>query len=91
MGDSDIGLLYLSLHNQLVRKVSVGRTISRKHFFSIIGRHFLVPRNLRGVIIKELEDRGLIKRKDRDKITVLGCDLNIERDTSKFFKRAGLF
>jgi len=36
-----------------------------------LGKHFLVPKGLRPIVIKELEAMKLIKRLDRDNIQVL--------------------
>jgi len=85
-----IGLLYVSLHNQLRKKVGMDKTISRKDFFCIIGKHFLVPKNLRPVIIKEMENRKLINHLNSDQIEVLEYDLDLETDTNKFYKDVGL-
>ncbi len=66
------------------------KTISRKDFFCIIGKHFLVPKNLRPVIIKEMENRKLINHLNSDQIEVLEYDLDLETDTNKFYKDVGL-
>ena len=90
MGNLKIGLLYISLHNQLVKRVGINKTLNRKDFFCIIGKHFLIPKNLRPIIIKEMENRELIKQ-DNDNITVLNYDLDLEKDANKFYQMAGLF
>jgi len=86
-----IGLLYISLHNQLVKKVGINRSMSRKDFFCIIGKHFLIPKNIRIVIIEEMKERGLIKEESNKDITVLQGDINLEEDSNKIYKMAGLF
>lgn len=84
-----IGLLYISLHNQLVKRVGVNRIITRKDFFCIIGKHFLVPKNLRAIVIKEMEYKNLIKQEDNE-IIILNNDIDLN-DVSKIYQLAGLF
>jgi len=86
-----VGLLYLSLHNQLIKKIGVNRIITRKDFFAIIGRHYLIPKNLRDAAIKEMQIMGLIEKIDGSNYIVLPCDLCIEEDASKFYKALNLF
>lgn len=91
MKQLNIGLLYLSLHNQLKRKAGMSKLISRKDFFTILGKHFLIPKNMRIIIIEEMKDRDLIKQQDKENIIVLPCEINLETDANKLYKMAGLF
>jgi len=85
-----ISLLYLSLHNQLVKKVGVNGIISRKDLFIKLAKHYLVPKNLREAVLKEMESMNLIKRQDRKNIKILKCDWDLEKDTHKFYRWVGL-
>lgn len=85
-----IGLLYISLYNQLVKRVGISRTISRKDFFCIIGKHFLVPKNLRVIVIKEMENKNLIKQKNNE-IIILKNNFTLEKNTTKLYQMAGLY
>lgn len=87
----NIGLLYLSLHNQLKKKVGLNRTITKKQFFIILGKHFLIPKPTRACIIKEMELMNLIEKVDKENYKLLDYDLDIEKDTSKFYKTLELF
>ena len=86
-----IGILYLGLHNQLVKKFGVNHILTRKEFFCKLGKHYILPKNLRPLIIKEMSDMQLIERVDRDTIKVLACDIDIEKDCNKLFQLAGVF
>lgn len=86
----EIGLLYLSLHNQLKKRVGVGKVLTVKKFYEILGKHFLIPKNLRLIMIYEMEEKELIKRDGKDFIKILSCNLDIERDGTKFYKKVGL-
>ena len=82
MGKLEVGLLYVSLHNQLSRRASKDGMVEKKEFFCIIGKHFLIPKNLRPVIIKEMEKR--ITQHGADvRCMVIGVGANI---TSYFSK-----
>ena len=87
----DIKLLYLSLHNLLRKKYGTNQVIQRKEIYGELGRHFLIPKNLRCVVIKELENMNLIKKNDRDSLILLEYKFNIEEDTNRFLKEVGLF
>ena len=87
----NIGLLYLSLHNQLRKKVGINKTICRKEFFTILGKHFLIPKNVRACIVKEMELMHLIEIVDRDTFKILSFNLDIEKDANKFYKTLELF
>lgn len=91
MDNLKIGLLYISLYNQLVKRKGIDRTISRKEFFCIVGKHFLIPKNLRPVVIKEMEHRGLIEEKSNRDIIVLDNDIDIEKDVNELYRMVGLF
>ena len=85
------GLLYISLHNLLRKKVGINKYISRKDFYTILGKHFLIPKNIRIIVIKEMEERELIRRETKEDIKILDCDLDIERDISKWYQKMGIF
>lgn len=89
MDKLNVGLLYLSLYNQLVKRVGANREITRKDFFCIIGKHFLVPKNLKNAVVKEMEDRKLIEAQG-NKILILENDFDME-NTSKIYLSVGLF
>jgi hypothetical protein len=85
------GLLYISLHNYLVRKVGAGNVISRKELLVIVGKHFLLPKNLRECLLKEMVQRKLVERKDRDSVIILDCKIDIEKDANKLYQQIGMF
>ena len=87
----NIGLLYISLHNLLKRRVGINRYISRKDFYTILGKHFLIPKNIRIVVIKEMEQRGLVKQETKNDIKILNCDLDMENNLSSWFQKVGIF
>ena len=85
------GLLYLGLHNQLVKKFGVNTLITRKEFFEKIGRHFLLPKSLRPLIIIEMTEKKLMKRVDRDNLKILNGTFDLENDASKIYKLAKMY
>lgn len=86
-----IGLLYLSFHNSLKKVYGTNRVISKKDIMAKLGRQFLVPKPLRILAIKELVGMNLLKKEPNDCFKILDYKLNVEEDTSKFFKRMKLF
>jgi len=88
-----IGLLYLGLHNQLVNKFGVNRIITNKELFCKLGKHYIIPKSLRYIVLKEMEELKLVKKETRDSIKILECsiDLNKESDVNKLYRMAGLY
>ena len=85
MGEKlEIGLLYLGLHNQLVKTYGNYAIISRKCLFKRFGMHYYVPKNLRETLLKEMQNLNLIERVNRDNIKILPLELNLEEDYNKF-------
>lgn len=87
----DIGLLYISLHNLLRKKIGVNRYISKKDFYTILGKHFLIPKNIRIVVIKEMENRGLVKQETKENIKILDCDLDMKSNINNWYQKVGIF
>jgi len=87
----NIGLLYLGLHNQLIKKYGDGGELSRKEFFIKLGRHSQIPKEIRPLILIEMENMKLIERVNRDTIKILNLNINIETDYKKLYKICGLF
>ena len=87
----NIALLYLSLHNQLKKSIGLNRIITRKDFNTILGKHFLVPKNVRICVLKELQLMGMVEKVDKNNIKILDYNLDIEKDVSKFYQTLKLF
>jgi len=91
MKNLSIGILYLGLHNQLVKKFGINVIISNKEFFTKIGRHSQIPKNLRPVVLKEMEIKKLIKKVNRDKIQIMKGEFDIENNCDEFYRRVGIY
>ena len=87
----NIGILYLGLHNQLEKKYGANSTISIKEFFIKIGKHGQIPKSLRPVVLKEMQEKNLIERINRDTLRIIPIDIDIEKDTTKFYKMVGIY
>jgi len=86
-----IGILYIGLHNNLVRNHGVNGIISRKEFFCKLGRQSDVPKNARHLVLKEMEEKKLIERVNRDSIRILSFEINLEEDYKKLYELAGIY
>ena len=84
------GLLYISLHRQLERNSGFNRIITRDKIFTIIGKHYLIPKGLRDTVIKEMERRNLIRFESRNIIQVLPCDIDSDSDACRFYQVVGV-
>ena len=98
MKELDGGILYIVLHNILRKKcIKKGGNnkkemmITKKEMFSILGESFHIPKNLRAVIIKEMEQRNLIRIDNNIHVYILDIKLDVEEDLPKFYKKVGLF
>jgi hypothetical protein len=86
MAKINVGILYISLHNLLKKKIGENNVITRKEFFCILGKHFLVPKCDRPLIIKEMEERDLIKQENCNLIKILKLNINQE----ELYEKIGL-
>jgi len=84
-----LDVLYLSLHHHLKKKYGY-KPISKKDFYALLGRHFLIPKNLRVVVLEEMKGRKLIELIDKQNIRIMGAVVDIE-DSSKFYQEMGFF
>jgi len=85
-----VGILYLSFHNLLKKKIGINRYTNKKEINAMLGRHFLVPKNLRIAVIKELKNMNLIKE-EKEGILIIDYKLDISQDANKLFKMLKLF
>lgn len=86
----DIRLLYLALHNQLCKKFGSGNLFTRKEFFTKLGKHYMIPKNLRYQVIKEMEEMNLLKLVNRDTLEILSFEINIEEDSHRIIQLMNL-
>jgi hypothetical protein len=84
------GLLYLGLHNQLVKKYGSNATISRKDFLIKVGRHFILPKNLRCFVINEMEKLNLISKENRNSLKLLPYEMDLEEHQHKVLEKLNL-
>lgn len=86
-----IGLLYIGLHSELKKKFGANMTISKRDIFEKIGRFNHLSKSLRPIVIKEMEEKGLLQKIDRENYKILPNDIDLEQDVNKLYKLAGLF
>jgi hypothetical protein len=80
-----IGLLYLSLHNVLLKKYKVNSIIQRKEILRQIGIHAHATCGLRDYVIKEMIKKGLLEKVNRDELKILPFEVNIEEEPNKLY------
>ena len=86
-----IGILYLGLHNQLIKKYGINGIIKRKEFFCKLGKHGQIPKQIRHLVIIEMQKKHLLELINRDEIKILQTDIDLERDANKLFHLAGVY
>jgi len=86
-----IGILYLGLHNQLIKKYGINGIIKRKEFFCKLGKHGQIPKQIRHLVIIEMQKKHLLELINRDEIKILPIDIDLERDANKLFQLAGVY
>ena len=82
--------MYLGLHNQLLKKFGENAVISRKEFFTKTGKHFIMPKSLRPLVLREMEDKKLIERVNRDFVKILKFEIDIETEQNKLYQIFGI-
>jgi hypothetical protein len=91
MDKISIKILYLSFHNSIKKKYGINRIISKEDIFTKLGRQYLVPKKLRIVALKELEEMNLIKKEDNNSYRILDIDFDMEENINKFYSKLKLF
>lgn len=91
MKELEKGLLYLSLHRALINKWGVNAEIRIKVFYHKVGEHFLVPKNLRPVILREMEEKNLLSRPNCRVIKILPSKVDLEKEANKISHFKGVF
>ena len=81
----------MGLHSQLVKKYGNGGIIKRKEFFCKLGKHGQIPKQIRYLVIKEMEVKKLVELINRDEIKILKVDIDLERDANKLYEMAGVY
>lgn len=84
-------LMYKCIHSKLVTKADRNGHISKRDLYMFLGINYKIPRNLITPIIKEMEDLNIIKNIDKQKVIIMPCKFNAERDANKFYKLYNVF
>ena len=90
----EIGILYLCIHNKLCEKTSFSRIYPKKEFFRMLGETFHVPKKMRVVVLKEMVNKGLVQdlgNKRNNNIKVEKIEIDLDRDSNKFYEWLGLY
>ena len=88
--EKELDVLYFSLHNHLKKKFG-NKPLSKKEFFALLGRHFLIPKPLRIVVLKEMEQRKLVEMIDKQNLVVSNIVINVGNSASEFYKKMGFY
>ena len=91
MKEKEIGILYLSLHSHFIRKYGVGNIMKRTELVCKIAKHGQVPKKIRHLVVKEMEDKKLIEKINRDDIKLLEVEIDLEKDANKLYQLAGIY
>jgi len=89
VGKKEIGLLYYCLQVKLLEN-SKQRLISKKYACFILANQLHIQKTLRYIILKEMENFGLIKTINRQIIEVNELSEDLD-DISGISKRVGMF
>lgn len=90
----DIGILYLCIHKKLDEKCNRSRVMYKKDFFTMLGKTFHVPKPAKIIVLKEMEEYGMIKDLGQGRnynIEVLPLFCDPEHDVHEFYKKMKLF
>ena len=85
-----LDVLYFSLHLHLKKKFGF-KPISKKDFYALLGRHFLIPKNLRICVLEEMKGMNLIEMIDKQNLRVSGTVINVDNAAKEFYQKMGFF
>lgn len=84
------GILYIALHNQLLNAYGES-IIHRKELMARLGRGYQIPRAMKCLVIKELIEKNMIQKINRDEYEILKVVIDLEKDEKKLYKLAGIY
>lgn len=82
-------VFYFYIHYKLKEKFNVATVLSTKETMNFLFE-WRIPKEIRPIIIKELEMLGLIKRVNKKTIKIQDSKFNIE-DVREFCKAVGIY
>ena len=87
-----VDVIYHCIHKRFTDRVSRvnGKILARKEAEYIIANLYHIPKNLRSVVLKEMELLNLIRLNGKSEIRVLEPTTDLE-NTSAMFRKVGLF
>lgn len=80
-----IGLLYLGLHCQLVKLFGLNNLVTRKELFTKLGRHYMIPKDLRHYVVDEMIKKNLLERINRNQIKILETNGKITKKQREMY------
>jgi hypothetical protein len=90
MNTLKVDILYIALHNELTRDFGVNRIIPRKLVCIKLGRFHHLSNGLRQLVIKELEQKGILEVVNRDNVKILPLEIDLVNNSTKLFELVGL-
>lgn len=85
-------ILYLCIHKRISDKVSMfNDEISEKDFLTLLGKEYHLPKKLKLVVLKRMEENGMIEvlgRNGRVRIKVIPMQSDFEEELDKIYKKA---
>ena len=86
----EVPVLYLCFHKKLYNCYGC-TVVNRKDVLEKMGEIYKIPKNLRVVIMKEMEDLDMISKINRDKIKINSCMIDVEENISRIYYKLGMF
>jgi len=86
----DLDVIHFSLYHHMKKKYGY-RPITKKEFFALLGRHFLVPKSLRICVYKEMEQLKLIEKIDKQTLRIADTIISIEESVGEYYRKMGFY
>jgi len=89
--DLELNIFYLCVHKKLHERVHLSGTITRHNFFRLLGETYHIPKKLRIIVLKEMQECEMIKELKGTLIKVLPIIIDPELNLNKFYENANIF
>lgn len=84
-------ILYLCIHKRINEKVSMFHDeITEKDFLTLLGKEYHIPKKLKLVVIKGMEEEGMIEvlgKIGKRRIKIIPMQVNFEKEEDRIYKK----
>jgi len=86
----ELDVLYFGLYHHIKKKFGY-KPISKKDFFALLGRHFLIPKSLRICVLKEMQNMELVEMIDKQNLRIADTVISVQESIGEYYRKMGFY